>query len=507
MIKWGSYLKLFVLSLFTLLISCFTFWVNFSDSAYVRQIGSYWYNPYSQSVNINITRNWGFLSETAGYTKAIFVLNDWNNNKSYFWRTNNWIPYYYGYWSYLGSANYYYLKNEGYLKNYFTCSEIIAESNSLPSNCVEHSVSDSTPYVFANFLSEVSNSDYFAFNINPQHSYSNNNWYRNDILCISSSSLGSSICFYAWVQRWYEGVSDSYARYVWYFNGANFDLGSNLDWLSISSSLLKNPPNINSVSWDSVIDSSTWVNATLTWNLVYSDNTCTYKELIDYMENSFWFNKYLCYWWLNNWDYFDSSLTYSPIPWTWKTLSEILIHSAGAWDTPRDWYYFWNWLYFERDKYTAMWESYPAVMRTWFDLYHQYWGYDLDFDSVREYCIMIGLDIDFANTIYNWTPFRDVCKSIKSFGSAFWGWFSPWWGAWWGGSSIAVDWNWIWDLWNKNSSWMTITQDWKTFISNFFNKVKSSIIVPDKSDFWLWILPSYIIWAFLGIIFFNFLRK
>jgi len=244
--------------------------------------------------------------------------------------------------------------------------------------------------------------------------------------------------------------------------------------------------------WGSVYNS--WFDNILTWDYVYT--SCTNWEIIDELENA-WFNKYMCYWWLDNFNLYDSSLNYSPIPWTWKSLNQILSNAISiqwAWDTPSEWFQFWDWLYQNRyiNSYNAMWESYPAVYRTWFDIYYQYWrNLNKDFDWVREYCLMtVGFNLD-KNAVYKWQFFKGVCDTVidKKINSSYYV------GSW--NSVIWTNWDWVGNLSNSGLN------DPVKFIQDYFNIAKQNI--PTRYDLWGGFLPLYIITFMCALILFRFL--
>lgn len=240
--------------------------------------------------------------------------------------------------------------------------------------------------------------------------------------------------------------------------------------------------------WWNWLDSSWSVNDVLTWSYIYTN--CTYQALIDYMESA-WASKYLCYWWLDNFDLYNPNTVYNPIPWTWKTLAQILAYS-NSWDTPLEWYNFWNWL---RWWYVDMWSSYPAVYKTWFDIYYQYWWNSLEFDAVREYCAMIWLDIDFSNTVYRWQYFKKTCEYIQRNNI----WIYDW--SW--NVVVWVNWGWIWNYTWVNLSWVVVESPvW--YIQNFFNELKANF--PSRSDLGGGALPVYIITFLCAVVLFRFLR-
>ena len=235
----------------------------------------------------------------------------------------------------------------------------------------------------------------------------------------------------------------------------------------------------------------TWTSWPTTWNYNvwltgdYTYYNCTYGVIIDYAENM-WMSKNLCYGWLDNFDLYNSESTYNPVPWTWKTLWQITTYLHSTWSTPNEWFDFWNGL---RGGYTSMWESYPAVNKTWFDLYYQYNWNSFDFPTVYEYCTLRVSDVDFENTVYRWQYFWKTCDYIKR---NYWDNVYTSWNV-----IIWINWQWVWDL-----SWQKVSEP-IGYIQDFFNLLKENF--PTRSDSWPGALPIYIITFLCAIILFRFI--
>lgn len=464
MIKWVWYWKSLKQLFIIWLISCFILLGSSFVSAFSCQSNStYWINcwdipiwhtvEWSWYVSAVRDSNFNFISNTFDY-----ISPDWIYRLSYWWQSD-WL--YFNYVkrsSWLGSRNW-------KISWFFVCS-------SRPS-AWKLSNNSTCDYYFnfvdiGSFLVWV---DTYSYNISNLVSSTN-----NPIVCVYKSGFSQFVCF-DWLS--YYSIEDSIA----------------LSSAEVSSRAISNPfvSNLDqwwSNSWSGWI-SIDFTDSYISWDYVYTN--CTYKQIFDYAE-SFWYNNYLCYWWLDNFDNFDSTATYNPIPWSWKTLWQILTYSR-AWETPNDWFIYRNWLYKDKynESYNAMWESYPAVYRTRFDLYYRY-GWDwLIFDTVREYCAMKSLDVDFASTEYKWKYFAEACNNIKNWAQYWYDIYDSSWNV--------VVWpnrNWVWNI-----SWTSVINDPVLFIQNFFNLAKSKL--PTRYDLGGWFLPVYIITFLLAIILFRFL--
>ena len=137
--------------LFVFLICLFWF-VGFSSAWYTRQIGSYWYNPYIQSFDVNLTRSWNPLTNNLWYTKQIFVLYQ-SSSEFCGWFWNDWLPY-----NYCRRRS----SRQWNIQSYKTCNEILSVDNSsMPWNCVSNNVWDWTREVIKTFINSLTTSDYY----------------------------------------------------------------------------------------------------------------------------------------------------------------------------------------------------------------------------------------------------------------------------------------------------------------------------------------------------------
>ena len=452
MIKWGSYWKLLKQSFIILLISCFTLLVNSFVNAFECDwltncydldfweyiSGNSW--QYAWTVSDNA---FNFSSKYFSYTT---LRNNNLENKLNYWWESDWLHYTRKYWNESSPVNW-------KVVGFYVCSQ--------------------RPYMQTAYRT-LSSASFCTYKPSFLELSTYLNWVNKySISCNSSNTYTNCmVCLYEY----------------WAWNYICVD-----DWdTSNNESEFKGVSQIESVATDNPFVSTTPYtppSMSWTWNVIpwqmtwdYLVNKCTYWEILDYLQDA-WYSKYLCYWGLDNFDLYDSSLNYNPIPWTWKTLQEIVSYSS-AWDTPYQWFAYWDWL---RGWYTAMRESYPAVYKTRFDFYYTYWQWVFYFPTVLEYCNILQLDIDYASTVYNWQYFKTTCTDIIK---------NPWnsdehWSAW-----VNLD-------WIGGKTGYTTYVNWDTFIQDYFNLLKEKF--PTKYDLWLWFLPWYIIFFLLALVFFRFL--
>lgn len=481
MIKWDWFWKLLKQLFFGLLISCFILlggsFVNAGYQAFLvwnEKTISNWNTQYE----VWILPKWRLLTSYLGYTKELIWLD---NQMFFFWSAR-------GLYAYVNTSTNWVV--QWYFQYFYPCNEITLDWTwDFLQNCTSEQQFDiNNQQIIWNFVNTLKSNDLVYI---QDDSYHNGCWwyctyYTYHIrVCFSSHEIWQTLCFHWW--------SSTYPSYnnpapltwsMWFDNKVNF---SNINW-----DLLYQPP----LYWGSWSSWGGWTQlippeSTYTWDYTYWE--CTYKQIVDRLDED-WFSKYFCYWWLDNFDLYNPSLTYSPIPWSWKTLNQIWVNAKSTWDTPQEWYDFWNWLYIDRyssQNWSDMWSSYPAVYRTWFDLYYTYWWDKKYFPSVLEYCnIVLSLD-SLSGSVYRWDTFEWVCETIYDENRT---WI---WGSWeiiqW------LNWDWVWGLsWNK-----TYSDPW-VFITDMFTKIKS-YIPTDLSNTWFWFLPVYIISFMLFLMLFRFL--
>ena len=401
--------------------------------------------------------NWNFSSSL-----------NWNNINAFYWETERWIyAYAWVLWDlYFLSSRYspyssdWYpdidiVQKQWYINNWCVVP-VSSRGDSLHSNC---SYQYSLDYIKSHFNWFSG----FAFSIlgtvSPSWSY----WYEPLQLCFSDWI--NDYC----VACWNETCPSSLSGSLWV---ENITIPSLRNWLMIWNSPFLFSP------MQGPIESQPSNN--LTWDYVYS--TVSYWEIWDYVENKLWYSKYLCYWWIDNFNI--SSGGVSPIPWTWKNIDEIQLnwHNVYNWT---DFFTYRKWLYWQ----DYLWSSYPYVYKTWFDFYYQYWWANFEFNDVFSYCktkYILQLNRD---TVYNWNNYKGIIDNIireKRF------WLSWLWDIVW------VNRNWIW-----NNDWIWTDKNAVVYIQDFFNLLKENF--PTKYDLWLWLLPAYIITFMLAIILFRFI--
>lgn len=480
LLKKFKYLLIIITALLGLMSISNTEW-NF-----IRPVGVYWYSQWTQSYNLAVLTKWQLLTEVLGYTKKIMMPS---NEFFVFWWFNG-LPYVFDGkvimedWQYL----------QWFIKAYYVCSPLIEWSSQpwYPQNCVRNVISSWSVDIFWSFLKSLSREDIYSVY------ESTVNWWNHVRfwLCISSSELSSSLCFQT-------NASDIDYHTLW---SPSITYWFTTDWFdSINSAYLYDPPSYNSSWWwmwdqDVDVDNSIW------WDYVYS--TCSYWQIIDYLEE-FWYNSYLCYWWLDNFDLYDPSINYSPVPWSWKTLSQILTNAYNNWawnesnNWKNNWFVFWNWLYQDRFSsvdswYVSMWSSYPAIYRTWFDLYYRYWWQNLTFDAVDEYCLMKQMVVgeNALNKKYTWTRFSYACQNILA--------WKPWWYDSWD-VALWVNWQWVWLFGSWNT--FSFSNDPQKAIQEFFNRlVANDLSASSRQYIWIWTLPYYIILFLCALVLFRFIQ-
>ena len=128
-----------------------------------------------------------------------------------------------------------------------------------------------------------------------------------------------------------------------YWNSlVNWQELSNLSYWLLSTNWIWYAPWQNWYDWQfewSTEWSTEWfINNQLTWDYTYAD--CSWKDVLIALESE-GYNKYVCYWWLDNFDLYDNSINYNPIAWTWLSISQIWAWNwSRAWDNFPEWFTF-----------------------------------------------------------------------------------------------------------------------------------------------------------------------
>lgn len=449
-------------------------WLVWFSHSYgvVVPVWDYITSSVDSSYSVNILPKWRLLSNQFWLSKSIFMLN---RDNFFFWWTW-WIPYF-------SLKTRSWTPFQWFVTSYSFCDSF--DSSGFLNNCVSHSISSGSSSLFGRFLSSVSRFDYYLYDFYPW-----GNWvFAHFDVCISSFDFWKSLCF-----RPYSSKS-SFTSSLWL---------SNIQWIDdIPYDILWDSPWINYWSNNSN-SSSSIINSQITWDYSYYD--CTWNDIFIALWTE-WYNKNICYWWLDNFDLYDSSINYNPIPWQWLSISQIWAWDwSRAWDTFSDWFVFWNWLYKDStNNYNAMWESYPAVYRTYFQLYNTYKWSVLDPRTVLEYCQAVNTFTGASLNNSAWWYFKKSCeKVVQEKQTGVWQYRLDWtiysWWVYTWDTPVSVNWSWVWTM-----SWLNEQKDWLNFIQDFFNLAKSKIDTVYTDGYALWILPNYIVVFLLAIILFRFL--
>ena len=505
MIRWHWYLK--YLKLFSI-----GFWISFFMGLGVNSVSALWISTevWLESFNSPVNSNysitplkWGaFLTNYLWVWKSVLALD----SNILFWRTDNWYPY-----AYLEGDRYV----EGFFDSYYSC-DLMTWAGS-PSNCSKTNITYTWTWVTADFDKQVFISFFktvtawqklYVANDHDYYNWATYQYSYNFItVCWNSEELWHSFCFkWGWCTSNWPSLCNNYWRLV---NSQNLrsQFNNNFHFWLLNSNWLSYAPWQNGYNW--AFEGSQWgsFDTSFDWVATWdtSNLTCTWGDVLTVLETE-GYNKYVCYWWLDNFDLYDSSLTYNPIAWRWLSIDDIRAWSwSRAWDTFQDWFFFWNWIYKDTsdNNYNAMWESYPAVYKTYFQLYNSYKWWALDPRTILEYCQLRTLSWSLLNNSA-WGYFRPVCETVIN-EKQTWLWSSrldwtiySWWVYTWD-TPVATNWNWVWTL-----SWIN-EQKWAiNFIQDFFNKAKA--VIPTNYPWtWGWMLPSYIIMFMLALILFRFL--
>lgn len=476
MIKWSWYLKSLKQLLTIWLISCSTFWLScFASNWYVYQIWTSNTSPFDNSINFSVLQKWSFLSQTLWYWKPIFAWSNWWNKTFLFWK--NWLPYFYQDYSNIEVLwKGYGFQCQWFIKSYKVCDSFDENSNSVW-NCTVYWIWDWSINVYKNFLSKVKSSDYF-FVIEDLY-YQR---YFEPVLCISSSELWQSLCFVGWT--WWESP---WCNLTW-----SLEIPRWIDFTNINSYFYDNSsPAVSNwwTNWNVGWWNWTIISITTTWTITSS---CTNWQVLQFYENQ-GFNTNLCYWWLNSYNTTANSWIVA-VPWTWIDVMSMWFDYDSTTD-------YLTWFNFYRTSYSRwileQFNYRPYVFQTYFWFINDYWAWK-NSDDILEYCDLKLYKWNY-NWIFTWLVISESRKQkICSVSSMY---FSS--------NSVDENWNVVNILWNDllwDWSGLNTYVEWKTFINDTINTIKSQWQIPQKWDFWLWYLPQYIITFLCLIILFRFLQ-
>lgn len=250
--------------------------------------------------------------------------------------------------------------------------------------------------------------------------------------------------------------------------------------------------------------SSEWWSVSVWWDVVYWN--CTNWQALQWYRNSLWIDDYVCYWWLDSFDFY--TWDYLVTPWKWLTVFDLY-----EYDNFNGFYSWFNdWLQTRSYNYTqyinwnsnTTFDSDPAVFKTYFwILYRTFWPAR----EIHDYCrLLINSDLNWNLRDNSYIPSsvkNELCENIVNNNNVV----NPWQSSNESWTVVSSDWSWIWNSnvsWS-NLSWWTPVYDWTNFINTYFNKLKWNSSNPYWT--WNWIIPWYIIVALMGVFFFKFLRK
>lgn len=441
-----------------------SFWAYWSDGPYIRQIWVYGYNPYQQAFDMSVLNSWLPLTQTLWITKNMFYFE----NKYYWWRDSEGLPYVY-------------IANDdnspwcqGYITNYYTCSSIGGSWSIAVSNCSSLSVSSGTPEVFRAFFSNVSNSDYYQFNKWGADFWTTWEFY------ISSDSLWQSI----W-RRW--------IQWVWGCGSAGLTWSKNYTWISFDSFV------------NSMWNNSAWgvPSGWGGWNVVNVWEDITNWQVSDAL-NSYWFSKNICYGGVS------ASADYSSsIPWTWKTMFQLYQEFNPTWiSNIVDWYAYYKEGYIDYPYFQYSWgayitDSHSPFLVNWnfmLSLYRlfQYWDrFGVSFypaSDIVEYCdLLLNKDPDSLYTWEDWKSIVDNSNIIDYWSAVY----------------RALSWDtqqlYSWSI--SNLSWENLSFTSDTFFSRLTDKFSRFMDFDESGFVAVGVIPSYVLYFLFALILIRMISK
>lgn len=469
-------------------------------------------SAWNQQYTINIIPKWRFISNYLWTSKNLIALN---HNYLIFWNGNWLYLYNYSKEGTLSSVN-----RQWFFQYMFSCDYMDYDTPTVSwnvlTNCTSPQKFELWDEIVSNFISQIRLWDivYIADKYSTNWCWGYCTYHRYSLnVCFSSHVVWKTLCF-IWDKSDYE--SSSYASKYPFTN--SLGLSWNLNFANINRSILTDPPGF--VPWWSIEWwSSTAVDSTLQWNLVY--NSCTNWYVISQLINAYWISlDRVCYAWSNDLSEVEDWVEYFWQPWFWRNFRQLFVETNN-WMSWSDWYNSWGDA-MNRYKRWSVWVnpflSQPVMLYTYFDILWNNWYIYLDMDEpylVLNFC-KLRLESNYDDE-YKGSYFREYCNLLnnQNWSTDFttwqvwtfeWSWevLPPWYNQWWWDWSytsswavISVDWSWVlsWDS-NKNF-------DWKTFINNFYQGLQDSFIKP--TEWFVGIIPKYILVFMFALILFRFL--
>lgn len=330
-----KYLKLLLFSFVFVL-----FWfLNFSDAyvyenMYVRQNSIPWFSPYNSSYDVAGLSKFNFLTQSLGVWKNFFYLWSWtfitrqynNGVLMPYMSVSNWQ----WTWRYQGFVMYY------WLCDYFSWQHI---ADYTVTNCNVNSLNANDMEWIKNFINSVTTNDRFAFKLNINNYVNDPNCWQF-MYCVSSAEMYRSLCFagasichantriFSWVV-----VQARQFTLTWWIN-----IKLPYRFEDIDRSYLYNSPVSSNNN-----PNNTWSVSNQSWD--YVEQEVTDNDLLNYFENTYRFNRSMCY--VNTTDLNSEYWTIWQTDWTWQTsIFDMFSHLYNRLPAS-DWYtIIWRWIDF-----------------------------------------------------------------------------------------------------------------------------------------------------------------
>lgn len=506
MIKWDWFWKLLKQLFSFLLISCFILLGSSFVSAENYQLFPVWLDRYQSERNnqywISVLNHSRFLSDYLWTTKNILALD---NSKLIFRTPQGWLYlFYYLWYSTLDYVQWYFQ----YIQS---CDTIdLSTSWDYIQNCWTPFAVWLNDEIVNNFINTLTSWDYVYIHDNPS-SYScwgYCTYHRLDIqVCFSSNSAWSTLCF-LWDKSWYE--YSSYASRYPFFSSIWLD--SSTTFGSISRSNLSEPPWFISWQWDNWSDY--W--ESIQYESISLDSD---ESAINYYESRYGWDSSICYVWTDSLNYLYWENWVSFQEWQWLTIFEVF--NQLYWNIDLDKVYVWlnsrlinyeQW--FDRDTplYLSTYNSWTNQVDLYYDnLTFPFSNNPVAFFFMSDYIVnnspyssMGSSVVSYCNLKINSWTYEQILdqadkNNINNYTSQYN--INYWYNSDWTVKQFTGAWL---------SSWVNIAFSWNTTVKNTLRNIfdKFNNLLSSISDWvWNWVLPNWLISAFLVVALFKLLRK